>query len=401
MAAAALKSLAENNPPSRNARARKAHHVVSTSPPPPSSSTSNGHHQAALPRDAGSACGNSSSTSHLGSGSSAVNGKGRPQALGEVSTTSSSSLHKGHSPVSHLTNDTLSFWHYAIIAGLVYISHATYPGSGLAIGEAGMSLWHVWYFGWITALSTGLGTLPFAVVTEMNKWWLGVSNACAAGMMLAASSSLVYEGMALDDSAYVLHHGPCLVPQAVRVLLGLLGGLLFIVSTKRLLDQHEDVKVAGLDGLEARKVLLLIFVMTLHSFTEGVGIGVSFGGDKGAKLGVFISLTLAVHNVPEGLAVALVLVPKGVNKWKTALWSIFTSLPQPLMAVPAYCFVESFIPFLPVGLGFAAGAMLWVAIFELLADAVEDTASMLVTGGVGALSFAAMMAVQVYLKEEA
>lgn len=302
----------------------------------------------------------------------------------------------------HLTDDRLEFIHYFVMVLLAYISYATYPPGSLSITQAqgGMTLLHVWYYGWITALSTGLGTLPFALFSDMNKWWLGISNACAAGMMLAASTSLVYEGIILDDTAYVLKHGACIIPQSVRVLLGLLGGLLFIVSTKKLLDQHEEIKVAGLDGLEARKVLLLIFVMTLHSFTEGVGIGVSFGGDKGAQLGVFISLTLAVHNVPEGLAVALVLVPKGVNKWKTALWSIFTSIPQPLMAVPAYLFVESFIPFLPVGLGFAAGAMLWVAVFELVADAVEDTGSVRTTVCVGAFAYACMMGLQFCIKEE-
>jgi zinc transporter, ZIP family len=233
----------------------------------------------------------------------------------------------------------------------------------------------------LTAVATGLGALPFAFAKHPTRRWLGASNAVAAGLMLAASFGLIYEGV---------NHG------LLRTLAGALLGLAFIVAARRLLRQDEHPAVfAGMGGLDARKALLIVGVMTVHSFTEGVAIGVSFGG--GEALGLFISLALAVHNIPEGLAISLVLVPRGVGWVRAAWWSIFSSLPQPLMAVPAFLFVEVFRELLPYGLGFAAGAMIWMVFSELVPDALEEASENLVAVVI-TLSIVAMVAFQVLIR---
>lgn len=144
---------------------------------------------------------------------------------------------------------------------------------------------------------------------------------------------------------------------------------------------------------DARKALLTVGVMTAHSLTEGVGVGVSFGG--GQALGFFI--TIAVHNIPQGLTISLVLVPRGVGPVRAGLWSIFSSLPQPIMAVPAFLFVATFKPLLPYGLGFAAGAMIWMVFSELMPDALEETSHNSVAV-VTTISIIAMVAFQVLIR---
>jgi zinc transporter ZupT len=107
-----------------------------------------------------------------------------------------------------------------------------------------------------------------------------------------------------------------------------------IVVADHFINRRGSVDVADLEGGDARKALLILGIMTAHSFAEGIGVGVSFGG--GGKLGLFITAAIAIHNIPEGLAVSLVLVPRGTKVWKAALWGIFTSLPQLLMAIPLF-----------------------------------------------------------------
>jgi zinc transporter ZupT len=232
----------------------------------------------------------------------------------------------------------------------------------------------------LTAVATGVGALPFIFVSKLTKSWLGASNALAIGLMLAASFGLLYEG---------LNYG------AFGTLAGAVIGLVFIIGARRLMQSHGHGMVfESMGSMDARKALLIVGVMTVHSFTEGVGVGVSFGG--GVELGLFITLAIAVHNIPEGLAISLVLVPRGVSWKKAAWWSMFSSLPQPLMAVPAFLFVEFFKPLLPYGLGFAAGAMIWMVFSELAPDALEDASSNLV-GIVATASIIAMLAFQVLI----
>lgn len=238
------------------------------------------------------------------------------------------------------------------------------------------SLWIVIAAALLTAIMTGVGALPFLFVRQIGERTMGWSNAAAAGLMLAASHSLIAEGVSLD---------------VTLTLVGVLVGLGAIVVADRVLSGAEGVEVADLQGAGAAKALLILGIMTAHSFAEGIGVGVSFAGSEG--LGAYITTAIAFHNVPEGLAIALVLIPRGTPVWKAALWAIFTSLPQPIMAAPAYLFVETFQPFLPVGLGLAAGAMIWMVFSELYPDALENvnhgSAATAVT-----LAFSAMMAFQ-------
>lgn len=228
----------------------------------------------------------------------------------------------------------------------------------------------------LTAVMTGVGALPFLFVRSLGDRFVGWSNAIAGGLMLAASFALIAEGVTIGIGA---------------TLIGVLAGLAAIVLADGALARGGPVEIADLHGANAAKALLILGIMTAHSFAEGIGVGVAFAGSEG--LGAYITTAIAFHNVPEGLAIALVLVPRGVPVLKAALWAVFTSLPQPLMAAPAFLFVEVFRPFLPVGLGLAAGAMIWMVFAEIYPEATERTSAGSAASAL-TLAFVAMMAFQ-------
>jgi zinc transporter, ZIP family len=232
----------------------------------------------------------------------------------------------------------------------------------------------------VTALATGLGALPLLIAGASGKRALGIANAAASGVMLGASVTLVLEGV--DRSIG-------------RTTVGVLAGVVFILFASRSLHAHpHDLALGTLRGEDAVKGLLIVSVMTVHSVAEGVGVGAAFGG--GETLGLLIAIAIAVHNIPEGLAISLVLVPRGASVAASARWSIFSSLPQPLLAIPAFLFVDAFSGILPAALGFAAGAMVWMVARELLPEALEQ-ASRLVVASTALASFGAMIVFQALL----
>ena len=134
-----------------------------------------------------------------------------------------------------------------------------------------------------------------------------------------------------------------------QVVLGLTAGVAFISATQSWLQSFGDVGFHDARGADARKLILIIGIMTAHAFGEGAGVGVSFSGRRGWSEGLLVTLAIGVHNIPEGLAVSTVMAASGLPPRACLLWSVATSLPQPLIAVPAYAFVETFSALLPLG----------------------------------------------------
>ncbi|KAF5471402.1 hypothetical protein F2P56_008208 [Juglans regia] len=228
-------------------------------------------------------------------------------------------------------------------------------------GSGKVSVSTVALFTLAMAAASGLGAVPFFFV-ELDPQWAGLCNGIAAGVMLAASFDLIEEGQQGHDAGN-------------WVVIGILAGGIFVLLCKKFLEQYGEVSMLDIKGADAAKVILVIGIMTLHSFGEGSGVGVSFAGSKGFSQGLLVTLAIAVHNIPEGLAVSMVLASRGVSPQNAMLWSVITSLPQPIVAVPSFICADAFNKFLPFCTGFAAGCMIWIVVAEVLPDALKEASS--------------------------
>lgn len=239
------------------------------------------------------------------------------------------------------------------------------------ISQSELILWTA-ITGIISCLATGLGAIPVHFVSNASNKLRGMSSAAAAGMMISASVfSLAQEGIALKDK----------FPAAPYIVIfGLLLGAGFFYYTEQKFSNHNAYKTFTEKGISKRG-LLIFTAMFIHSIPEGIAIGVAFATGN-FQFGLVMAIAISVHNIPEGIATSLPLKADGVSTKNCALVSILTSLPQPIMAVPAALLAWVFEPLLPIGLGFAGGAMIYLVVAELIPDAMEEGGNQLTAWGV-------------------
>ncbi len=220
--------------------------------------------------------------------------------------------------------------------------------------------------GILSALATGLGAGVALFVRKNSHTANAFANAYAAGMMLSASIfSLIHEALSI--------HSPHAMLQIIG---GILLGALFLHAMKHVLHldhEHDDAPTlqnpSSLLKLNPRS-LLLFTALFIHSMPEGVAIGVGFA-TQNVDFGLLMALMIAIHNIPEGIAMSLPMRAQGASTVQAAVVATLTSLPQPLLAVPALLLFDVLSPLLPLGLGFASGAMLFIVFEELLPEAME------------------------------
>lgn len=231
----------------------------------------------------------------------------------------------------------------------------------------------------ITVLANGIGGIPFIFVQDFPRILARLGWSFAGGLMLSASFfNLIIPG--LEDGG--------ITPVAWGIALG----ALIMVLTSRWLDNFE-FNFEGISRDGSRRIILVIATLFIHSFPEGIAVGVAFGSGE-ANLGVLIAIAIAIHNIPEGVAVSLPLRAEGVSGWKCVGWAIFSGVPQLLAAVPAYLAVVAFRPILPYAFGFAAGAMIFLVMSEMIPESRVDHMERISSATAGIFGFLTMMIVQ-------
>ncbi len=217
----------------------------------------------------------------------------------------------------------------------------------------------------------------------------------ASGVMIAASVwSLLIPSIEMSKDSTVA----AWIPAAVGFLLG----IVFLLAMDSLIPHlHLDSsKPEGLPSKLSQNTMMLLAV-TLHNIPEGMAVGVAFAGvasktSLSATAALALSLGIAIQNFPEGAIISMPLFGSGMNKGKAFLSGLISGIVEPAAGFFTIIFVSHMIPILPYLLSFAAGAMMYVVIEELIPESQSGEHSNIGTIG-AAIGFVLMMILDVAL----
>ena len=218
----------------------------------------------------------------------------------------------------------------------------------------------------------------------------------ASGVMIAASVwSLLMPSIDMAESQNIISW----IPASVGFLLGILF-LLVLDSIVPHLHLHSD-KPEGMKA-KIKKTTMLVFAVTLHNIPEGMAVGVTFAGALIENAGITmagafaLAIGIAIQNFPEGAIISMPLKSEGTSKFKAFIYGTLSGIVEPIGAIITILLTNAVVPILPYLLSFAAGAMIYVVVEELIPEAQSGEHSNIATIGV-AIGFVIMMILDVAL----
>ncbi len=250
----------------------------------------------------------------------------------------------------------------------------------------------------IPLLGTTLGAgLVFVLRDRLHPSVQKLLLGFAAGVMIAASIwSLIIPGINMAEDQGIRHSW---IPAATGFLLGM--GMMLLIDT---FLPHVHPASETEEGMSSamKKSTKMIFAVTLHNFPEGLAVGAVFAGMLSGDSTITMAsayvlcIGIAIQNFPEGMIISMPLASNGMKKSKAFLFGAGSGIVEPLGAFLMIAMSSLFAPILPYFLSFAAGAMIYVVVEELIPESQEGDHSNIGTIGV-ALGFALMMILDVAL----
>ena len=238
--------------------------------------------------------------------------------------------------------------------------------------------------------------MVFFMKKQMNDHLQKLLLGFASGVMIAASVwSLLIPAIDMVEQK----GGTAWIPAAAGFLLGM--GFLLVLDT---LTPHLHFTEEKPEGVPAhlKKTTMLVLAVTLHNIPEGMAVGVSFAGAMTGNTtltlaGAFaLSVGIAIQNFPEGAIISMPLRSQGLSKPRAFVYGTLSGIVEPAAALLTILLTGLVVPLLPYLLSFAAGAMIYVVVEELIPEAQEGEHSNIGTIGV-ALGFTLMMILDVAL----